>query len=204
MSAIATAVVAGAAITSYASSQSADKAAEAQSQSSEAGIAEQRRQFDAVQKILQPYVEAGTGALGGYGSLLGLEGPEAQSAAIKGIEQSPEFEALIKQGEEGILQNASATGGLRGGNVQSALAQFRPSILSSLINQRYTRLGELAQLGQASAAGTGSAGIFTGKNISNLLTQQGQAQAGAALAQGQAVSNFAQSIPTAVILSGGF
>lgn len=167
----------------------AKKAAGAQVAASEAGIEEQRRQFDMVRGLLQPFVEGGTGAFRQQLDLAGVSGPEAQQAAIAAIEQGPEFAALTRQGEEAILQKASATGGLRGGNVQAALAQFRPQVLSSLIEQQYGRLGGLATMGQTSAAGVGNVGMQTGANVSNLLQQQGAAQAGSALAAGQAFGN---------------
>lgn len=164
----------------------AEAAAQAQGAASRAGIEESRRQFDAMREILSPYVQAGTGAIGAQQALLGLSGPEAQRQAITALQESPQFQTLAQQGENAILQNASATGGLRGGNVQGALAQYRPQLLSQLIEQQYGRLGGLSQLGQASAAGVGSAGITTGQGISNLLQQQGAAEAGAALAAGRA------------------
>jgi len=167
----------------------AKKAASAQTASAQAGIEEQRRQFDMVRGLLQPFVEGGTGAFKQQLDLAGVSGPEAQRAALTAIEQGPEFAALTRQGEEAILQKASATGGLRGGNVQAALAQFRPQVLSSLIEQQYNRLGGLANVGQTSAAGVGNVGMQTGTNVSNLLQQQGAAQAGSALATGQAFGN---------------
>lgn len=194
MSGIATAVVGSAVIGGYVQSRSADKAADVQVRSSDAGIAEQQRQFDAIQELLKPYVDSGTGALGAQEALLGLSGPEAQQEAISQLEQSPQFESIVQQGEEALLQNAAATGGLRGGNLQGALAQFRPQVLSQLIESQYGKLGQLSQLGQASAAGQASAGLQTGANISNLLAQQGQARAGAALAQGQAAVGVADSV----------
>jgi len=168
----------------------ASTAAGAQIQAAELGVEEQRRQFDAVQELLRPYVEAGTSALGQQLALAGVSGPEAQRAAITALEQGPQFEALVGQGEEAILQQAAATGGLRGGNVQGALAQFRPQILSSLIEQQYGRLGGLTATGQASAAGQATAAQTMGSNITNLLQQQGAAQAGSALARGQATANM--------------
>ncbi len=210
MSGIATAAVAASVYSSYksgkAQEKAAGKAAGAQIRAAELGTEEQRRQFDRLQELLSPYVEAGTGALGGQQALLGLSGPEAQREAISGIEQSPYFEALARQGETGILQSASATGGLRGGNVQGALAQFRPSMLQSLIENQYSKLGGIAQQGQASAAGVGAAGLQTGANISNLLAQSGQAQAGQAMAQGQAKAglygDISQLIGTGATLYG--
>ena len=175
----------------------ASSAAAAQGASAQAGIDEQRRQFDAVQKLLQPYTEAGPGALEAQQSFLGLKGPEAERAAIERIQGGETFKALTQQGENALLQRASATGGLRGGNIQGALAQFRPQLLSSLIDQQYGRLGGMTALGQQSAAGVGTAGLQTGVNVANLLGQQGAAQAGAEIAQGKAFG----AIPAAI--SGG-
>lgn len=119
-----------------------------------------------------------------------INGVDAQRAAINALQSSPLFTSLLQQGENAILQNSSATGGLRGGNTQAALLQFRPQLLSQVINDQYSKLGGLSSLGQSSAAGVGSAGMTTGNNISSLLQQQGAAQAGAALARGKAKSDM--------------
>jgi type II secretory pathway pseudopilin PulG len=160
------------------------RAANAQARAAQAGIDEQRRQFDAVQKLLAPYVSAGNDALSNQRDILGLNGPEAQQKAIAGLRDSPEFRAMVEQGETGILQNASATGGLRGGNVQTALAKFRPQVLTELINQRFARLGGLTTLGQNSAAGVGAAGQGMAGQVAGLLGDQGEARAAGILGQG--------------------
>lgn len=188
--AIAGASLAGGLMSSRAQRSAASTAAGAQMEAARLGVEEQRRQFDTVQELLRPYVEAGTSALGQQLALAGVSGPEAQQAAITALEQGPQFRALVEQGEEAILQQAAATGGLRGGNIQGALAQFRPQILSSLIEQQYGRLGGLTATGQASAAGQATAAQTMGSNITNLLQQSGAAQAGSALARGQATANM--------------
>ena len=210
-------------------SQSVGQASQVQQQAAQGGMDEQRRQFDAVQKLLQPYVTAGTTAVGGLApyaaagapaleqqqALLGLRGPEAERLAISRIQGGATFQNLAGQGEEAILQNASATGGLRGGNVQGALAQFRPALLSSLIEQQYGRLGGLtalgqettsnvARLGQASAAGTGAAGQTSGANIAALLGQQGAAQAGGIIGQQNLRSSGINQAFGAIQGAGGF
>lgn len=177
-----------------AQADAAKSAGAAQERASMAGIEEQRRQFDKVQELLAPFVEAGKGALSQQEALLGLGGPEAQQEAISSIEQGEQFKALTRTGEEAILQQAAATGGLRGGDVQAALAQFRPTVLSELIGQQFTRLGGLTQMGQTSAAGVGSAAQATGTNVASLLGEAGAAQAGAAMGQ---AAGLAQ-IPTAI------
>jgi hypothetical protein len=162
----------------------AERAATTQAGAAEKGIAEQRRQFDALVELMTPYVTAGEGAISQQQALIGLQGPEAQQQAIAGFEQSPLFQSLVKQGEEAILQQGAATGGLRGGNIQAALSQFRPQVLNSLIEQQYNRLGGLTSIGQSSAAGQGTSGISSASNISNLLANQGQAIAGGQIARG--------------------
>jgi hypothetical protein len=164
----------------------AGDAAAIQSGAAEAGIAEQRRQFDAMRELLKPYTEAGLPALEAQQAFLGLQGPEAERAAIERIREGETFQALSSQGEEALLQRASATGGLRGGNIQGALAQFRPALLSSLIEQQYGRLGGMTTMGQRSAAGVGAAGMETGTNVANLLAQQGAARAGGELGEAKA------------------
>jgi hypothetical protein len=155
-----------------------------QAASAQAGIDETKREFDAFQQVLAPYVNAGTGALSAQQNLLGLNGNTAQQTAIDGIKNSSQFQALQQQGNDAILANASATGGLRGGNVQGALSQFSPALLNSLIQQQYANLGGLTSIGQSSAAGVGNAGMQTGANVANLLQQQGAATAGGQIAQG--------------------
>lgn len=187
----------------------AARASRAQVQGAEAGIAEQRRQFEAAQAVLAPYVDAGEEALTGLKPyveagpeallqqrvLAGLEGPDKQREAINALAANPEFLALTRQGEEAMLQQASATGGLRGGNIQGALAQYRPQMLQDYIGQQYSRLGGLtalgqttsqniAQLGQASATGQATAGLRTGADIAGLYGDIGAARAGKFLSQG--------------------
>tara|TARA_R110000824_G_scaffold359628_2_gene547226 strand:+ start:9447 stop:10058 length:612 start_codon:yes stop_codon:yes gene_type:complete len=164
------------------------------------GIAENRRQFDKVQKLLSPYVTAGGSGLSAMMDLGGFNGNAAQRGQINGITGGAEYGALVGAGENAILANASATGGLRGGNTQSALVDNRQSILSGLINRQYDRFSGIATMGQNSATGVGAAATQMGNQNAGLLaqsgaaqaagfTQAGAAQAGSALAQGAATQN---------------
>lgn len=183
-------VAAASAGSSLVAANSQKKAAAAASASqkaaADAGIEEQRRQFDKVQELLNPFVNQGTNALRIASGLAGARGTEVQARQIANIEAGPAFQAALEQGKDAILSTASATGGLRGGDTQGALAQFAPQLLSDAISQRFSQLGGLAQMGQSSAAGVGSAAQLTGQNIAGLQGQIGAAQAGAALAGGQA------------------
>jgi hypothetical protein len=192
-------------MSSNAQKKAGNAAANAQEAAALAGVDEQRRQFDAIQSLLKPYVDVGTGALSGQKDLAGLNGNDAQAAAIQALQSSPQFTSLLAQGENSILANASATGGLRGGNTQAALAQYSPQLLAATINDQYGRLGGLAQMGQNSAAMTGNAGLQVGNNVTALLQQQGAAQAGAYLNQGKQTANAWNAFGSAVgTLGGGY
>lgn len=194
------AAIAGLAVggaTLYSANKQAGAAADAsaaQVQASQAGIEEQRRQFDAIQKLLSPFVTAGTGALTAQQDLTGLNGVDAQQRAISALQSGPQFTAMLKQGETSILQNASATGGLRGGNTQGALAQFSPQLLAATINDQYGKLGGISSMGLGAATQTGSFGQGASNNVTQLLGQIGAAQAGGALAQGKAQAGYANAI----------
>lgn len=198
MSGIATAIVGSTIVTSYLSSQAqqdaAQTAADASTKATDTSTAEIRRQFDAVQSLMKPYVDKGYVSLDSQADLLGMNGQDKQRAAIQSIQDSPEMAALTQQGEAGILANASATGGLRGGDVQSALGQFRPALLSQLIGERFNKLGQITQYGQASAAGTASAATTAGGQISGAIMNNGGVQANAALASGAAQAGMYNSI----------
>lgn len=204
----------GSAISGSKASSAAKSAANTQAAAQGQAIDEQRRQFDAIRELLspyvqagkpdltQPYVQAGPGALQAMQGLAGLRGAGEQQAAINQIQQGAQFQELARQGEQGILQNAAATGGLRGGNVQAALSQFRPALLNQLIESQYGKLAglttlgstsaeNLLRIGQASAAGTAAAGQQSAQNIGNLMVGQGQARAAGQIG---AANAFAQGV----------
>jgi hypothetical protein len=215
IAAIAIGTVAVGGTAAYLQSQAAGKAASTQAGVAREGMAAQERQLEEINALMKPYVDAGYGALTGLEpyaaagapalqrqqALAGTLGAQAQQDAIELINSSPIFRAQITEGENALLQNASATGGLRGGNVQAALARFRPAMLNAEIERQYGRLGGLtqlgaqtelnvAQLGQAGAARQAAAGLQTAANIGNLGGQMGAAQAGGILGQAGAYNNF--------------
>lgn len=190
--------LAGQLISGAMQNSAAQRAAAAQQAAAAQGQASLQGVYERIAQLMQPYVGAGVTALDAQQALIGTKGPEAQRAAIAALESSPEFSSLVKQGEEAILANASATGGLRGGNVQAALGQFRPAVLSQLINQQIERLSGLSQQGQNAAAGVGSAGMNIGTNQANLMQQSGAAQAGAQLARGQTNAGYVNAITNAI------
>ncbi len=143
-----------------------NKAAAAQ----QVGIADARGQLD-------PFASAGQDATQAQAALSGALGPEAQQAAVDQLQNSPMFQSFVQQGEQGILQNASATGGLRGGNVQGALAQFAPQMLNQQIQQRFQNLGGIANRGlaasqQTAGLATSSGNVEASRGLGNFNLQR--------------------------------
>jgi hypothetical protein len=195
--AVGAAVLAGSVYSANEQSKAARNASGAQSTAAQAGMDEQHAQFAAVQKLLSPYVTAGNGALAGQQDLLGTNGADAQAKAIAALQSSPQYTSQLTAGNNNILQNASATGNLRGGNTQAALAQFAPQLLNQTISDQYARLGGMTSLGENAAAFTGNAGLQTGQGVANLLQQQGAAQAGGYLGEGKAQAGYGNALTSA-------
>lgn len=126
------------------------RAAQLQYDAQMAAIAETRRQFDATRADFASEQALGEDAIGGFRALLGLDGNDAQQSAIGNLKTSPLYTSLLENGREAILANASATGGLRGGNTQDFLARQSADTLSAVIRQQ---LGDYAG---AIGIGTGS------------------------------------------------
>lgn len=191
--AVGTAAVVGSVASAANSKSAANKASDAQQEASQNQIAEQQRQFDVVQGLLKPYADAGQGSIAAQQALLGLNGNQAQQAAYDQLKASPAYTSSLQSGTNAILQNAAATGGLRGGNTQSALGTYGGNLLAGLAQNQFSNLGQLTSIGQNAAAGTGSAALSTGNNISSAYGDIGAAQAGNSLAQGNANNQLINS-----------
>lgn len=198
---VAAAVVGAGVVGAVGSSIAADKqagaardASDAQSRAAYAQMDQQQAQFDKIRELLQPYVTSGTQANSALGNLLGLGGNGQQAAAIEALQRSPLYTSQLAAGQNAILQNASATGGLRGGNVQAALDKYAPALLASTIQNQVQNLGGLSNQGLTAAGGV-SSGLGNLANANSAaLGSIGQAQAGSALAQGNAFGGLANNL----------
>ena len=184
----------------------AKEASKAQQYATEQGMAEQKRQFDLMQQLMNPYVQAGQQGLSGQQDLLGLNGFDKQQGAIGNIENSPFFKSQYQQAENALLQNAAATGGLRGGNFQEALADNRSNMLFNNVNQQLQNLSGVASNGQSAAAGLGGNAMTFGNNMAQGYQDIGQAQGSYQLAKGQIYTGLYNNAlkGAAAAMGGGF
>ena len=174
----------------------ANQAASQQMAAADKGVKEVNSGFDYIKNLIQPFIDSGKGALTAQNNILGINGGD-QNAEIQNLQNSPMFQALLKQGNDSILQNASATGGLRGGNTEAALSQFSPQLLNQFIQQRFQNLGGITDIGLTGAGQVGQASQAKSQAVANLYGQSGAAQAGGTIAAGnQKSNNFASTLGT--------
>ena len=152
----------------------------------------------------------GSAAVTAFETLLGTGagGADAQAAAIEQLRASPFYQSLYRTGEEAVLQNASATGGIRGGNTERGLADFGADTLAKTIDRQLASLGGLGEMGLGAVGELGRFGAAKAGAVSDLLTQQGQAKAGDILARGGLSAGIWQNIggladSAASIIGGG-
>jgi hypothetical protein len=182
---VAGAVVVGGALTANA----AGAAADSQAASTEAGIAEQRRQYDLTRADQAPYRDVGARSLG----RLEIENDWALNPAS--VQLDPGYEFARQQGQQGIDRKTAAAGGRISGAALKAASQYNTdyattgySTAYNRVNQarsdRLNRLAALGNIGQTSTQQTGAAGQNTANAISGMVTAQGNASGAAQIAQG--------------------
>ena len=127
------------------------------------------------------------------GGLYGLEGGiGSQEELIQRATESPLYQEImggLDAGEEAILRNAAATGGLRSGNTQYNLADYSTQLQNKALLESYNQ--QLMGL-------KGLAGLSTGESgIADLISQIGLTQAtgvsGAGKTTAQGITAAAQA-----------
>ena len=121
--------------------------------------------YDEQKEYLAPYIEGGETALTRQMAISGLAGEEAQQAEYDMIKNMPGFQEMIASSEEAILQNAAATGGVRGSDPSKFLARNRSEMLRQEVMDKYNMYGQISGQGQAAATSqVGAAGEYA-KNV---------------------------------------
>lgn len=133
------------------------------------------------------------GALNSLGGLYGGSGSITDRAMA-----SPLYQAAVQQGENAVLRNASATGGLRSGSTSENLAQVNQNALISAYNDQINGLQGLASLpsnanniaGYTAGIGNtlGQGQVAASQNYANYWGQGAQAITDANNAAAQAMS----------------
>lgn len=193
--------------------RAASKGAKATTKASDQATALQREQFERGLQEVAPFRQVGVGAL-----------PALAAAANEPVQQfsyrdpgqflneywnSPEFQALNSQATDQILRSSSATGGLRSGDANAALARSAPllgidalqrmnqqdvtafGINQGAISDRFNRLYGLSSMGANVASGNQTAGMNFASSAGANAMMAGQAQANAYGQRANAIGGLA-------------
>lgn len=163
----------------FGGADAATDAAGAQQAGIAVGLNAARAQNTLAREDIRPFREAGLSALTRQQEILGLLGDERQRLALEGIQESPGQKFLRERSERTLARNASAIGGLGGGNVRQALAEQGVNIANAQLGEYQNRLAGLAGMG--SGAAQQSAGLA--QDMGRMLLS-GQAGMGQSRAQG--------------------
>lgn len=193
MAGIAAAIIGAGAIGAGASIYAANTAAGAQRDAAGNAINFQQDLYRRNSANLQPFIDAGTGALPTLRDLI-TPGPN-QTSTLNNI---PGFTFAQDWGQKAV-QNLGTTRGL-GGNVLKAGADYATGVAQQGWGSIVNALQGLVNTGSGAAGALAGVGQQTGASVGGSMIGAGNATAGAAMAGGTAAGNFANSISTAALL----
>jgi len=162
-------------------SSAARTASQQQAAAAQAALNQQQQMFQQTQANFAPFIQAGQGAVGTLGGLLGTTGKPADWTPFT---QSPDYNWAFQQGQQATQNLLSAKGNLMSGPGLAGLTQFGQGLASQQYGNYVNRLLGLSQIGSGAA---GTAGGVT----ANLAGTMGQTQMG--LGQAQASGTVGQA-----------
>lgn len=204
---VAVAVLGAGVIGAGASIYGSTKAAKAQEDAANTASNTEMNMFNQDKAILQPFVSGGTQGLNMLTDQIGnLTKPISMNESD--LQQTPGYQFSLTQGLKATQNSAAARGlGVSGAALKGASSYatgladntYQNQFNNANTNQSnaYNRLMGLTQIGQASAAGVGSAGIATGNSIASNTIGAGNAAAAADTSIGAGVGSAANSAANA-------
>jgi hypothetical protein len=225
---IAAAIVGGSVLSAGIGAFGASSAASSQEAAANQASQTQLAMFDQTQANEAPYLAAGGNALKtlmqGEGLAPGQNNPNVANGSLSApfdpskLAQTPGYQFELQQGEQALLDQRSATGGVGGGNTLKALMGYGEGLASENYQQQFNNymaqqqqqfgnLQTLAGSGQNAAANLGALGAQTGQSIGQNIIGAGNAAAagtvGAANAVTGGINNLSSNYLLKNLLGGG-
>lgn len=181
--------LAGAALSSNAAGKAASTQASAAEQAQQLQATEaqnaldfQKQEFATNQQNMQPWLQAGQGALG---KLTNLQPFQAPTGATE--QNDPGYQFRLQQGQQALDNSAAAKGSLLSGNTLEAQQQYGQNYASNeygnvynrafgQYQQNYNQLAGLAGTGQTAATNLGQQGQQAAQNMGNISMTSGAQQ----------------------------
>lgn len=145
-----------------------------------AGIDEQRHEFDTILGLTKPQRDLGTNAINTLSRVNGYNtGADGGAGApdFSGFTASPDYNFRRDEGLRDTQNLFAFRGGAQSGNAQRGIAEYNSNLASGEFNNFIQRQLQMAGLGGAATSQAAGAAQYTGGNVANLLTQGGNARA---------------------------
>lgn len=159
------AIAAVAALGAASAQKDAAGSAAAKQRGAEAAALEGYKQYN------QPYYDVGTAALRQIQRL--------NAGDFSSFQQSPDYQFTLGQGLEAINRAAASRGALNAGGTDIDLMRYGQGLASQQYGDYYSRLAQLAGLGQSSAQGLGGSASQAAANMGQIGANQSINQANA-------------------------
>lgn len=144
------------------------------------GLAESGTLYNTAQNYLAPFIQSGQGANTLLNDILGLNGPEAQQAALLKYQGSPSANLLKQVQEEALRRTAgqwAAEGGYKSGGMIQDLARRQSDIALGDYNNWQGLATGLLNVGANAAGSASNLAYNRGRDILGARTNQGTALA---------------------------
>lgn len=153
-----------------------------------------------------PYLTAGGNALTALQNGLGIGGGNTSGVGslnapftMGQFQNSPGYQFQLQQGENAVLNNASATGGVNSGNTLKALTGYGQGVANqdywnaynayvNAQNQKFGQLQTVAGSGQNAAGNLGALGTQVGASVGNNIVGAGNASAAGQVGSANAIA----------------
>jgi hypothetical protein len=180
----------------------ATEVGQVQALGAQAAIPLQLSAFEGAEQRLGGFEQVGQAALGSRAALAGLGGIEGQQAAFAQIAESPGQKFIRDRQQRALLRNASAIGGLGGGNIRTALQEQAAGFAAQDIGAQRQELAQLSGGGLSAGTTLGAFGIETARTVGDLTQAEAQARATGILGAQQAeASGLEQAVGLATTLA---
>ncbi|MGA0588719.1 hypothetical protein ACO2Q2_16570 [Dyella sp. KRB-257] len=175
-------VAAAAVVGAVEQNQAANKAANASKSAASQANAQLEQNYNRTAQNLNPYIDAGSGALTGLNALA--------SGDYSGFMNSPDYKFALDQGLQGVDRSAAARGSLYAGGHTADVLKFAGGLASQNLGNYRSSLMNLAQMGQGAASNLGSIGTGNAAGIGNNLMSAANAQGAGYINQANSTSNL--------------
>jgi hypothetical protein len=205
MSWVATAIVGSAVIGGVTSSRASSRAANAQTQASDAANQTQLEMFYQNRDDAQPWRDAGTQALSRMSAGTAPGGDYMRDFTLADFQRDPGYLFRMQQGQQGLERSAAARGGLLSGGTGKALQRYGQDYASGEYSNaynrfktdrdtRFNRLASVAGVGQTATRDVANMGTSTANSVAENQIGAGNARAAATVGGANAFGTAANQI----------